>query len=130
MRALANLVALILTIAIATALVGWWSVPIVAGIWTLAAPRRAAVIYASFAGASAWGSMLLLIARGGPVGELNALLSQIMNVPGWGLIALTIAYGALLAGSAALIAQSIRPVRFRPFTGLTASQTTSPPPSL
>jgi hypothetical protein len=112
MRALANLIALILTLAIATVVVGWWSVPVVAGLWTLAAPRRAAVIYASFAGAAAWGTMLLLIARVGPVTAVDSLLAQIMNVPPHALIEFTVLYGALLAGSAALLAQSIRPHRY------------------
>lgn len=116
MRALANLVALILTIAIATVVVGWWTVPVIAGIWTLAAPRRAAVIYAAFAGAAAWGVTLLLIARVGPVGAVDGLLAQIMNVPPRTLIGLTLAYGALLAGSAALLAQAIRPAKFKPVT--------------
>lgn len=109
MRAVANLIALILTLSIATVVLGWWSVPVVAGVWTLAARRRAAVIYASFAGAAAWGSMLLVIARVGPVGAVDGLLAQIMHVPQHALIELTMLYGALLAGSAALLAQAIRP---------------------
>jgi len=50
-----------------------------------------------------------LIARVGPVAAVDSLLAQIMNVPPHALIELTVLYGALLAGSAALVAQSIRP---------------------
>lgn len=117
MRALGNLVALVLTLAIATVVVGWWAVPLVSGIWTLAAPRRAAVLYASFAGAAAWGAMLLVIARGGPVGAVDALLARIMNVPSHTLTGLTLMYAALLAGSAALLAQALRPAAFSKYGG-------------
>ena len=114
MRALVNLVALALALALATVVVGWWTVPLVSGVWTLAAPRRAAVIYAAFAGAIAWGSLLTWTARVGPVGALDRLLAQVMNMPRGGVIGLTLLYAALLAGSAALLAQAFRPAKFRP----------------
>lgn len=109
MRTAANLIALILTLAVATAIAGWWTVPVVAFVWTLASPRRAAVFYASFAGAVAWGSLLAWMARTAPVGAVDALMASIMDVPERAIIALTLAYAALLAGTAALVAQAIRP---------------------
>lgn len=102
----------LLTIAITfgTALIGWWTVPIIAGAWTFAAPRRASVLGAAFAGALAWAFLLMITARAGPVGELADVLGQILGgFPGNSLFFLTASYAALLAGSAALLAQALRP---------------------
>jgi hypothetical protein len=109
MRSLALLLGLVLLIAAGTAFVGWWTVPIVAGVWTLAFPRRGAVLYAAFAGALAWGALLLQASRSGPIGQLDALLSGVMSLPPRFPLLLTLSYAALLAGAAALIAQAIRP---------------------
>lgn len=111
MRALGNLITFTLALAVATVLVGWWAVPVVAALWTILTPRRAAVIYAAFAGAMSWASLLMLQARGGPVGAVDRLVAQLLNVPGRTLIVLTLLYAALLAGSAALLAQALRPAR-------------------
>jgi hypothetical protein len=81
MRALANFLALVFALSVATAVAGWWTVPLVSGLWTLAAPRRAAVIYAAFAGALAWASLLAWTARAGPVGALDRLLAQAIRPP-------------------------------------------------
>lgn len=110
---LMNLLALALTIAIATTLVAWWTVPIVAAIWTVVYPRRGAVLYASVAGALSWGAMLLWTSRGGPVGHVDRILADIMGAPDRGLIILTITFAALLAGSAALVTQAVRPTVYR-----------------
>ncbi|HKS06696.1 MAG TPA: hypothetical protein VJR92_10320 [Gemmatimonadaceae bacterium] len=109
MRAVANLIAFTLTLIITTVFVGWWTVPVVAFVWTLATPRRAAVIYAAFAGAMAWGALLSWMSRTAPIGAVDSLMAQIMDVPQRSIVMLTLAYAALLAGSAALVAQSIRP---------------------
>ena len=109
MRALRNLLALTLTLAVATALGGWWAVPLVSAVWTLGAPRRAAVLYAAVAASMAWTALLFWTASGGAAGAIDDVLAQIMHLPVRAPIALTVAYGALLAGSAALVAQAIRP---------------------
>jgi hypothetical protein len=115
MRAIVNLVALILTLIVATVFVAWWAVPVVAFAWTLATPRRAAVFYAAFAGATAWGALLSWMSRSAPIGQVDALMAQIMDVPERSIVLLTLTYAALLAGSAALVAQSIRPPRSSAF---------------
>jgi hypothetical protein len=102
----------ILTIALtfATALVAWWMVPVVAGTWTFASPRRASVIGAALAGGLSWALMLLVASRAGPVFELADVLGQTLGgFPGNSLLLLTAAYSSLLAGSAALLAQALRP---------------------
>lgn len=108
MRQLANLLALTAVLAVATVLIGWSAVPVVAAVWVYSMPRRGAVIYAAVAGALAWGGLLLWYARSAPIGAADALVTEILGVPARSLIVLTLAYAALLSGSAALVAQWIR----------------------
>jgi hypothetical protein len=109
MRMTMRLLALTAAIICGTVFVGWWTVPVVSGAWTLASPRRGNVLQAATAGAFAWGALLIIAYRGGPVGALDQILAQIMQVPRWSLLWLTVAFGSLLAGSSALLAQAIRP---------------------
>jgi hypothetical protein len=110
MRILAAWIGLALVIAVTTALLGWWTVPVVSALWTLALPRRGGVIIAALSGAAAWGTLLLLLRRDGPVGEVDRVLSGTLQLPPGAAVGLTLAYAALLAGAAALVAQSLRPV--------------------
>lgn len=88
---------------------GWWTVPLIAGAWTLIFPRRASVLSAAVAAIVAWSALLAIASRSGPVGELAELLAQILGITSAALLAVTVAYAALLAGAAALLAQAIRP---------------------
>jgi hypothetical protein len=110
MRILAAWIGLALVIAVATAVAGWWAVPIASAVWTLALPRRGGVMIAAFSGAAAWGMLLLLLRRDGPVGDVDRVLSGTLGLPPGAGVGLTLAYAALLAGAAALVAQSVRPV--------------------
>ncbi len=109
MKILAMWLGLALAIAAATVVAGWWMVPLVSLAWTLAMPRRGGVLVAALSGAAAWGLLLLLVRRNGPVGVLDGVLSGTLQLPAGGAIALTLVFAGLLAGSAALVAQSIRP---------------------
>lgn len=109
MRAFGNLVAFILALAVATALVAWWVVPVVAFVWTIAAPRRGGVLYAAAAGGISWVAILLVVSRSGSVGAVDRLFASLMGMPSHTILALTVVYGALLSASAALLAQAIRP---------------------
>jgi hypothetical protein len=114
MRALIALIAFLALAALlvlATLAGGWWMVPVVSFLWTLVAPRRGNVIYASFAGALAWGAILMAVSREGSVPSVDHIVGSVMRVPGNALMGLTLLYAALIAGAAALIAQSIRPPR-------------------
>jgi spore maturation protein SpmB len=95
--------------AAATALVGWWGLPIVTGVWTVALPRRGSIVAAVLAGAAAWAILLAVAARSGHVGEMATLLGEILGTTGGAVIVLTLTFGALLAGSAALLARGINP---------------------
>lgn len=107
--------ALILTVlgTAATALVGWWGLPVVTGVWTLALPRRGSVLASVLAGTAAWGILLGIAARSGRVGQMATLLGEVLGTSGGAVLALTLAYGALLAGSAALLARALNPPPLR-----------------
>ncbi len=107
MRTLASLLGLTLALAAATAIAGWWTVPVVAALWTVLLPRPGAALYAAIAGVFAWGALLLWSAQSAPIGALDILLTKILGVPAGGPIVLTLAYAGLLAGSAAMVAQAI-----------------------
>jgi hypothetical protein len=109
MRSVLNMIAFIALIAACTAFVGWWTVPLVSAAWTYAAPRRAGVLYAALAGAFAWGVLLIIMSQQGAITPVDTLLSQVLGVPPRSLLALTLAYAALLAGSAALVTQAVKP---------------------
>jgi hypothetical protein len=113
MKFAATWLGLALTIAVATAIAGWWTVPVVSAVWTLALPRRGGIMIAAFSGATAWGSLLLMPGRDGPIGAVDRVLAGTMQLPPGAGIGLTLAFAALLAGAAALVSQSIRPVEGR-----------------
>lgn len=98
-----------------TWVVGWWMVPVVAGVLTLV--RRgdpAAPGLAALAGVVAWGLLLALVARGAPAGSVAATVGQALGLGPTGLIAVTLAYGGLLAGSAAVLARALATPRAGP----------------
>jgi hypothetical protein len=114
---LGSFITLTLLCAAGTYLVGWWAVPIIAAGWTLALPRPGVILNAAFAAATAWGLLLLVQSQRGPIAEVGTLLSAILGTNTVAIYALTLLYGALLAGSAALVARAINPPR-RPSRGM------------
>ena len=113
MKILGTWIGLALVIAATTVIAGWWTVPIVSALWTLSLPRRGGVMLAALSGATAWGMLLLLLRRNGPVGAVDRVLSGTLQLPPGAGVGLTLAYAALLAGAAALVAQSLREVKGR-----------------
>ena len=97
-----------LVIALGTTLGAPTLTPILVGIVIgLAWPRRAARVAAA-AGAIAWGALLVVaLLRGGAIGNLASTLGGAMGVPGVVLFLATLLYPAILAASAAWLAQLV-----------------------
>lgn len=109
MKWLMQLVGLTLVIAAGTWIGGWWTVPVIAGVYGAWGARQpAAVLTALLAGAGAWSLLLAFNASVGPVGRLTQLFGTMFRMSGMTLVILTVAYAALLAVSAAAFARGVR----------------------
>lgn len=102
-------VTLVVALGLSTYAFGWIAVPIVAGAWAWIRRTDAAVpVMAALAGGLAWGVLMLLPAvTGETVTRVADVVGQAMRVGGGALIALTIAFPALLAGSAAGVVRGV-----------------------
>ncbi len=97
-----------------TWVVGWWMVPVVAAILTIVRREDAAApLLAAGAGVLAWGLVLALVARGAPAGSVALTVGRALRLGPTALVAVTLAYGGLLAGSAAVLARALATPRRR-----------------
>lgn len=105
---LARIVLLATAIALATSVLGWWAVPLVAaGYAAITTAQRGSVVVAGLAAMLAWGGLLAVTAARGPVGTLATELGGVLQVGRPGVYAVTIAFPGLLAISAAVVARAI-----------------------
>ena len=91
-----------------TWMVAWWTVPIVGA--ALAMVRRDDAFTPLIAGAAAmvaWGGLLLVSAVSAPVGEVTRVVGTAMGIGPAALIALTLAFAALLASSAGALVRAV-----------------------
>jgi hypothetical protein len=101
--------------ALATRLLGWWSVPLVAalmvGLGALVAPRVAARLGRSTAGgaaaaaALAWAALIAWDATGPGFGAVRGILGRLFELPWPAVVAVTLALPAVLAWCAAAVAE-------------------------
>ena len=113
MRQAAAFLLLTLAFAAASAL-GWWAVPATAALWGILRPvawRPAR--FAAAAAALAWSGWLLAdgLSPRGDFSGLATRLAGIFSLSAPALIAITIVFAALLAGSAAYLAVAMMPAR-------------------
>ena len=98
----------VMAMATLTWVVGWWMVPVVAAVLTVVRRTDAAApILAGLAGVVAWGVVLALVARGAPAGSVALTVGRALRLGPNALIVVTLAYGGLLAGSAAALARAL-----------------------
>ncbi len=95
--------------AVTTYGLGWWSVPIVAAMWSFFSKDAHRVRDAAIAAAAGWASLLLLDIWRGPVSTMADQLGALMGLPPFLLYLLTLLFPAVLAWCAGVIAR--RPVR-------------------
>ncbi len=91
--------------AVTTYGLGWWSVPIVAAVWSVFSTDAHRVRNAGLAAAAGWASLLLLDVWRGPVSTMADQLGALMGLPPFFLYAVTLAFPTILAWSAAIIAR-------------------------
>jgi hypothetical protein len=106
---------LLLTLAfVAASTLGWWAIPATAALWGLMRPIGGRpALFAAAAAALAWTAWLVVDALSprGDFGGLATRLAGIFSLPAPALIAFTVLFAALLAGSAAYVAGAIAPAR-------------------
>jgi hypothetical protein len=91
-----------------TWVVGWWTVPVVAAAWAYVRKDDvAAPLLAGLAAMLAWGLLLLIVASAAPGGSVMRSVGAAMQLGPGALLALTIAYGGLLAASSAALVRAI-----------------------
>ncbi|MEE8116714.1 MAG: hypothetical protein V3T28_06375 [Gemmatimonadales bacterium] len=103
---------LALAIGVATVWLGWWTVPLVGGGWGVARrgegyPALTVAVSASLA----WVLLLAVTSLQGPVGDFATTVGGVMGIPGWVLIGVTLAFPAVLAGTAAAVAEKLVTLR-------------------
>ncbi len=108
MMQLARLVLLATAFAIATFVIGWWAVPLVAAIYAaITAAQRGTAIVCGLGAMLGWCALLAITASRGPVSTLATELGGVLNLPSFGVYAVTIAFPGLLAISAAVVARAL-----------------------
>ena len=111
MRSILRFLAGALAFALGTWLVGWWAIPVVAlmlGILGISGMRPM-----SIAGAAAlsWAGLLAVDAAGASITRLAAVLAGVMGLPAPVLFLVTLLFPALVAWSAASLADAARSFR-------------------
>ena len=109
MRGVLGFLMLTLAFAASSAL-GWWAVPATAALWGAMRPSVGRpAIQAALAAALAWAGWLVAdgLSGNGAFGVLSARLSSLMQLPAIALVALTLAFAAILAWSAAAVARAV-----------------------
>lgn len=106
---------LVLSLAFAAAsILGWWAIPATAALWGLLRPiARRPALFAAAAAALAWSGWLLVdgLSPRGDFSGLATRLAGIFSLPAPALLAVTVLFAALLAGSAAYVGGAIAQMR-------------------
>jgi hypothetical protein len=98
--------------ALATWLIAWWTVPLVAGAYGyLARHEPWTQLRAAIAGFTSWAILLLVQAPGGGIGRLADAVGGVISIGAFGVTALTLLFPALLAASAAALVRAVSPTR-------------------
>lgn len=108
-RNLLQTVLLAVAMALATARLGWWTVPVVAAAWGLTAGARdRPALVATFAAGLGWMVLLIWTAAAGPVGVLAHKAAASFGVHPLVLYALTVLFPMALAWGAAVVGEAGR----------------------
>lgn len=93
---------------------GWWAVPAIALAWGLIARgRRGTAVAAGTAAALGWAALIGIDALDGRLGVLLSRVAPVLSLPGMALVAATLLFAALVAGSGAALTGAIASSRSR-----------------
>lgn len=88
---------------------GWWTVPIVAGLWGIfGSPARRRAGFAAVCAAFGWGCLLAIHATRGSLMTVAGPIAEVMTIPPIALFVVTLLFPALLAWSAATLSPALR----------------------
>lgn len=106
---LLRVVILAMAMALATMVIGWWVVPVLAAVYGfLVRGTGRPGVEAALAGGLSWGGYLSILAFGGaPVGAFGGDLALAMGLPSWAPHVATVVFPALLAAPAAFVASQV-----------------------
>ena len=103
---LVRILVLAVAMAAGTWLLGWWSVPLIAALYSVARPADSGPVRDATIGAVlAWGAMLAWHASNPAFGRLSAAIGGIFPVPAVVVMFIAVLFAAALAASAARVAQ-------------------------
>ena len=95
--------------AAATAVAGWWAIPVLAAAWMRILPGATArATICAIGAASGWTLLLVWDTAHGPAGTVARRVGGAFQLPGWGFVGVTLLFAALLAGTAAAAARRAR----------------------
>ena len=107
-RSLLQILLLSVAFALATLIVGWWAVPLLAAMWGLLTSReKSAELVAAAAAGLGWSLLLVWTATQGPIGELASRAAGVMGISSLALIAVAIVFSMAIAWSAAAVARAV-----------------------
>ena len=107
MRSVSGFLSLVLAFALATWVLGWIAVPVVAVVFGAIAMRTRSPVESLMAAPLAWLALLAVQAARGRTGEIARILGGVVGVPPWVIVLVTLLLAASLAWSGAVLGQAI-----------------------
>lgn len=109
MKGVIRVLILLVAFGLVTLFVGWWTVPVLGGLWGVVSGRDTWPAFtAALAGGLSWAVLLAWMAVRGPVVDLAHQVGGVMSLPTWALFVITVAFPMVLAGSAAGLTGAIK----------------------
>jgi hypothetical protein len=94
--------------ALATFIMGWWTVPALAALWGLMTrEKNHAELVAAAAAGLGWSLLLIWTTTQGPVGELASRAAGVMGISSLALVGMAIVFSMVLAWSAAVVGRAV-----------------------
>jgi hypothetical protein len=103
-RAAVGVVIVAALVAVTTAILGWWTVPLAGAVWGLRAATPRPAVEAGLGAGIGWALLLAVTALQGDVARLSSRVGGVIAVSGLTFALITLAFGILLAASAASVA--------------------------